>query len=121
MPCRARIIHTRCRTAIFPPPGTTHAAFDELFAALDWCEERLGRQRFLAGSQFTEADLRLFVTLIRFDPVYVGYFKCDKRLIRSEYPNLKAYISDIYQTPGMAASVDIQVWVGVVWWLSVPG
>lgn len=81
-------------------------AFKELFAALDKCEEILGKQRYIAGDRLTEADIRLFHTLIRFDPVYVVYFKTNKRFIR-EYPNLCNYTRDMYQTPGVAASVNI--------------
>jgi hypothetical protein len=124
-----------CCPAWLPPPA---AAFHELFAALDRCEEILGRQRYLVGDRLTEADIRLFHTLIRFDPVYVVYFKTNKvgggwhvrthagrwvqgifscvtaqgptpprccpahpvqRFIR-EYPNLRNYVADVYQTPG---------------------
>lgn len=81
-------------------------AFRELFDALDWAEQRLTQQRYLVGDVLTEADVRLFVTLIRFDEVYVVYFKTNKRSIR-EYPNLFNYVKDIYQTPGVAASVNM--------------
>lgn len=82
-------------------------AFGELCASLDRAEEILSKQRFIAGSRFTEADLRLFVTLIRFDEVYAVYFKTNRRLIR-EYPNLKNYTAEIYQMPGIADSVNMQ-------------
>eukprot|EP00879_Flechtneria_rotunda_P000621 GHRR01000734.1.p1 GENE.GHRR01000734.1~~GHRR01000734.1.p1 ORF type:complete len:399 (+),score=90.37 GHRR01000734.1:149-1345(+) len=82
-------------------------AFKELFAALDKCEDMLSETRYIAGNQLTEADVRLFMTLIRFDEVYVVYFKTNKQFIH-EYPNLREYVKDLYQTPGMAASVNIR-------------
>ncbi len=81
-------------------------AYDKLFAALDRLEARLGKRRFLLGDTQTEADWRLFTTLVRFDPVYVGHFKCNKhRLV--DYANLWAYTRDLYQTPGVADTVDM--------------
>lgn len=81
-------------------------AFDELFATLDWLEERLAGRRFLVGGpEPTEADWRLFVTLVRFDAVYVGHFKCNLRWI-ADYPALSAYVRDLYQQPGIAGTVD---------------
>lgn len=80
-------------------------AFDRLFEALDTLEERLGRQRWLAGNRQTEADWRLFTTLVRFDPVYVGHFKCNLRRIQ-DYPNLSNYLRDLYQTDGVAETVS---------------
>jgi putative glutathione S-transferase len=80
-------------------------AFAQLFAALDELEARLGRQRYLAGDIATEADWRLFTTLVRFDAVYVGHFKCNLRRI-ADYPNLSNYASELYQWPGVAATVD---------------
>ena len=71
-----------------------------LFEALDRCEAILSRQRYLAGSQLTEADVRLFMTLVRFDEVYYVYFKTNRTAIR-EFPNLSEYVKDMYQTPGM--------------------
>src|ERR1700751_873009 len=68
-------------------------------------EQRLARQRYLAGDRLTEADWRLFVTLVRFDPVYVGHFKCNLRRIY-DYPNLYPYLRDLYQIPGIAQTVD---------------
>jgi glutathionyl-hydroquinone reductase len=80
-------------------------AFDALFATLDALEERLGRRRFLLGSQFCEADVRLFPTLVRFDAVYHVLFKCNlRRLI--DYPNLWAYARDLYQRPGFGDTTD---------------
>jgi glutathionyl-hydroquinone reductase len=80
-------------------------AFDRLFAALDELENRLARQRWLVGDRFTEADLRLFPTLLRFDTVYYVLFKCNKRRL-ADYPNLWGYTRDIYQMPGVAETVD---------------
>lgn len=73
-------------------------AFDTLFERLDELEVLLGKQRYLAGEFFTEADIRLFTTLVRFDAVYVGHFKCNKRRI-SDYQNLQSYLKQIYQHP----------------------
>ncbi len=80
-------------------------AFGKLFAALDELEARLGRRRWLVGDRFTEADLRLFPTLMRFDTVYYVLFKCNQRALR-EYPNLWNYTREIYQMPGVAETVD---------------
>jgi len=82
------------------------ASFHKLFAALDEVEERLGRQRYLAGDRFTEADLRLFPTLVRFDAVYYSHFKCNLRRI-ADYHNLSNYLREIYQMPGVAETVDM--------------
>lgn len=81
-------------------------AFGELFAALDELEARLGRSRFLVGNRVTEADWRLFTTLARFDAVYVGHFKCNRRRI-ADYPNLSNYFRDLYQVPGVAETVNL--------------
>ncbi len=81
-------------------------AFDALFAALDEVEARLGRQRYLCGDRITEADWRLFTTLVRFDAVYVGHFKCNLRRIE-DYPNLSGYLRELYQVPGVAETVDM--------------
>ena len=80
-------------------------SFRKLFAALDSIEQRLGRQRYLVD-RFTEADLRLFPTLVRFDAVYYSHFKCNLRRL-ADYYNLSNYTRDIYQMPGVAESVDI--------------
>jgi putative glutathione S-transferase len=74
-------------------------AYDRLFAALDWLEDRLDRRRYLMGETITEADVRLFTTLARFDAVYHGHFKCNRTKL-SEMPVLGAYARDLYQTPG---------------------
>ncbi len=75
-------------------------AATELFAALDHWEDHLGQHRYLGGDRLTEADICLFTTLLRFDPVYVGHFKCNLRRI-VDYPNLWNYLKDLYQTPGI--------------------
>ena len=81
------------------------AAVDRLFARLDWLEEHLARQRFLVGNAITESDIRLFTTLVRFDMVYVGHFKCNlRRLV--DYPNLWGYARDLYQRPGFGDTVN---------------
>jgi putative glutathione S-transferase len=80
-------------------------AFDDLFGTLDDLEQRLARQRFLVGSRFTEADVRLFTTLVRFDAVYVGHFKCNLRRI-ADYPQLSAYLRELYQLPHFAETVS---------------
>lgn len=81
-------------------------AFEELFSALDDLEQRLSKQRYLVGETLTEADWRLFTTLVRFDPVYVGHFKCNLRRI-ADYPNLSNYLRDLYQRPGIAETVNM--------------
>lgn len=80
-------------------------AYDRLFAALDRLEERLTHQRYLVGDQLTEADVRLFTTLVRFDPVYHGHFKCNRNKL-TEMPALWAYARDLFQTPGFGDTVD---------------
>jgi len=90
--------------------ATTQAAYDEafatLFATLDDLERRLERQRYLVGDTSTEADWRLFTTLIRFDAVYHYHFKCNLRRI-ADYPALSGYLRDLYQVPGVAGTVDL--------------
>ncbi len=80
-------------------------AFDQLFDALDWLEERLTDRRYLVGDQITLADVRLFMTLVRFDPVYHGHFKCNRNKL-IEMPALWAYARDLFQTPGFGDTVD---------------
>lgn len=82
-------------------------AFDSLFAALDEVEARLSTSRFLIGDTQTEADWRLFTTLIRFDAVYHGHFKTNLKRIE-DYPNISNYVRDLYQTPGVAGTVDFR-------------
>jgi putative glutathione S-transferase len=90
--------------------ATTQEAYEEavtaLFAALDKLEGRLSTRRYLTGDQFTEADIRLFTTLIRFDPVYHTHFKCNVRRI-VDYPNLWGFVRDIYQMPGISDTVHV--------------
>ncbi|MHB2207096.1 glutathione S-transferase family protein [Methylobacterium sp. CM6257] len=81
-------------------------AFEALFAELDALEGRLDRSRYLCGDRLTEADVRLFTTLVRFDAVYVGHFKCNKRRI-ADYPNLSNYLRDLYALPGVAPTVNL--------------
>jgi glutathionyl-hydroquinone reductase len=89
--------------------ATTQAAYEAavgpMFDTLDWLEERLSQARYLCGDAMTEADIRLFTTLVRFDSVYHGHFKCNIRRI-ADYKNLWAYTRDIFQLPGVAATVD---------------
>ncbi|WP_223480885.1 MULTISPECIES: glutathione S-transferase family protein [unclassified Pseudomonas] len=82
-------------------------AFDGLFAELDRLEQLLDANRYLVGEYLTEADIRLFTTLIRFDAVYHGHFKCNLRRI-ADYPNLSNWLREIYQWPGIAETVDFQ-------------
>ncbi|WP_062984075.1 glutathione S-transferase family protein [Nocardia anaemiae] len=88
--------------------GTQEAyekAYDRLFGRLDWLSERLAGQRYLVGDTITEADVRLFTTLVRFDPVYHSHFKTNRSKL-SEMPVLWAYVRDLYQTPGFGDTVD---------------
>ncbi|MBM7422588.1 glutathione S-transferase family protein [Spongiibacter marinus] len=80
-------------------------AYDALFAALDTIENQLGTQRFLCGDTISEADWRLFTTLIRFDAVYHGHFKCNRQRLE-DYPHLSNYLRHLYQWPGVADTVD---------------
>lgn len=80
-------------------------AYNQLFSALDKIEDTLSNQRYLTGAQLTEADWRLFTTLVRFDPVYVGHFKCNKQRI-ADYPNISNYVRDLYQVKGVAETVN---------------
>ncbi len=81
-------------------------AVGELFEALDWVEGLLGENAYLCGDTVTEADWRLFTTLVRFDAVYVGHFKCNVRRI-ADYPNISHYLRGLYHTPGVAGTVDL--------------
>jgi len=89
--------------------ATTQEAYDEavreLFSALDVVEERLGKSRYLVGNSLTIADIRLFTTLVRFDCVYVGHFKCNLRRIE-EYENLSNYLRELYQIPEFTSTVN---------------
>jgi putative glutathione S-transferase len=90
--------------------ATTQEAYQEafgvLFSALDALEDRLSTQRYLVGDRISEADWRLFTTLVRFDPVYVGHFKCNLRRI-ADYPNLSGYLRELYQEPGISETVNM--------------
>ena len=81
------------------------AAYARLWTALDWLESRLTGRRYLMGESITEADVRLFTTLVRFDPVYHGHFKCNRNKL-TEMPALWGYARDLYQTPGFGDTVD---------------
>jgi putative glutathione S-transferase len=89
--------------------ATAQEAYDEavvpLFGTLDWLEERLAKRHYLCGDRLTEADWRLFTTLVRFDAVYYSHFKCNLRRL-ADYPNLWAYTRDLYQHPGVAETVN---------------
>jgi len=95
------------RTGFATSQAAYEEAFDALFDALDQVEARLSVQRYLCGERITEADWRLFATLIRFDAVYVGHFKCNLRRI-VDYPNLSNYTRELYQWPGIAEITDFQ-------------
>ena len=90
------------------------AAYDALFGALDELEARLSRQRYLAGREITEADWRLFPTLVRFDVAYFSLFKCNKKRI-ADYPNLSNYMRELYSVPGIAATVKPRQYVAGYW------
>ena len=91
--------------------ATTQQAYEEafhsLFDSLDWVEGVLSRQRYLAGSQLTEVDWRLFTTLIRFDAVYFGHFKTNRQLL-ADYPAISGYVRELYQVPGVAKTVNFE-------------
>jgi glutathionyl-hydroquinone reductase len=91
--------------------ATTQAAYEEayakLFARLDWLEDRLATRRYLCGDTITEADIRLWPTLVRFDAVYHGHFKCNRNKI-TEMPVLWAYARDLFQTPGFGDTIDFE-------------
>ncbi|OFS21123.1 glutathione S-transferase C-terminal domain-containing protein [Corynebacterium sp. HMSC04H06] len=80
-------------------------AYADLWEALDWVEERLGQQRYLVGEHVTETDIRLFVTLVRFDPVYYSHFKCSRHKT-SELPNIRGYLQELFQIPGFGDTTD---------------
>ena len=106
-----RIYHTLNNGVYKSGFATTQAAYEEavlpLFETLDWLEQRLNQQRYLIGDDITEADWRLFTTLIRFDAVYFGHFKCNIKRI-ADYPNLSEYLRDLYQQPGIAETVNME-------------
>jgi putative glutathione S-transferase len=90
--------------------ATTQQAYEDaveaLFETLDDLENRLGKTRYLVGDEVTEADWRLFTTLVRFDPVYFGHFKCNRQRV-VDYPNLWGYVRDLFQVPGIADTVNL--------------
>ena len=90
--------------------ATTQSAYEDaaekLFAALDWVEAILSENAYLTGADITEADWRLFTTLVRFDAVYFGHFKCNRRRI-ADYPNISHYLKALYEVPGVKETVDI--------------
>lgn len=87
--------------------GAYEEAFDDVFAELDTLEMLLGEKRYLTGENLTEADIRLFTTIVRFDPVYHGHFKCNQRRI-ADYPNLSNWLVELYQWPGVAETVNFE-------------
>jgi glutathionyl-hydroquinone reductase len=104
------LVHTDVNDGVYKAgfAGTSAAyreAFDALFARLDWLSERLERQRYLVGDTITEADVRLFTTLARFDAVYHNHFKCNRSKL-TELPVLWAYARDLFQTPGFGDTID---------------
>jgi glutathionyl-hydroquinone reductase len=102
------------RCAFARSQAAYEAAYDALFTALDELEARLGRQRYLVGRQITEADWRLFPTLVRFDVAYFSLFKCNKKRV-ADYPNLLNYMRELYQVPGIAATVKPRYYVINYW------
>jgi putative glutathione S-transferase len=109
-PVNARIYDTVNNGVYKSGFATSQDAYDEavtaLFDSLDWLEERLSQNRYLMGDRVTEADWRLFTTLIRFDPVYHGHFKCNRRRI-VDYPNLWGFTRELYQWPGVRDTVHM--------------
>ena len=106
-----RVYHTVNNGVYKSGFATTQEAYEdavgELFESLDWLEERLSSRRYLVGEQITEADWRLFTTLVRFDAVYVGHFKTNRKRI-VDYPNLWGFTRELYQHPGVAETVNMQ-------------
>ena len=106
----ARVFETVNNGVYMAGFARTQAAHEEavtaLFGTLDWLDERLSGQRYLMGERITEADWRLFTTLLRFDPVYVGHFKCNIRRI-ADYPALSGFLRELYRWPGVAATTRL--------------
>ena len=94
------------RTGFARTQAAYERAFGRLFDALDTLDARLATRRYLVGDRITEADWRLFPTLVRFDAVYVGHFQCNLRRI-ADYPHLSGYLRELYQYPGIAETVDM--------------
>ncbi len=108
----ARRVYTEINNGVYRcgfagDQGAYEAAYDRLWTALDWVAERLSKRRYLVGDHLTEADVRLFTTLVRFDPVYHGHFKCNRSTLR-DLPPLADYLRDLYQTPGFGDTTDIE-------------
>jgi len=107
----SRIYHTINNGVYKAGFATTQAAYNEayttLFDSLDWLEERLSKQRYLVGDNITEADWRLFTTLIRFDAVYHGHFKCNRQKL-SEFYHISNYVNELYQVAGVKDTVDLE-------------
>lgn len=105
-----RVYHTVNNGVYKSGFATTQVAYEEavvpLFESLDWLDDILAKNRYLTGDKLTEADWRLFTTLIRFDPVYVGHFKCNLKRI-ADYKNLPGYIRELYQIEGVAKTVHM--------------
>ncbi|WP_432698239.1 glutathione S-transferase family protein [Marinobacterium sp. YM272] len=106
------LIYDRVNNGVYKAGfATSQAAYDEsvaaLFEALDTLEAHLQQHRFLVGGRLTEADIRLYTTLVRFDPVYVSHFKCDKRRI-ADYPALSNYLRDLYQRPAFRSTTHFE-------------
>jgi putative glutathione S-transferase len=93
------------RTGFAKTQAAYEEAFTKVFVGMHWLEERLSQQRYLAGDRITEADWRAFPTLLRFDPVYFGHFKCNLRRLK-DYHNLSNYMRELYQWPGIAETCD---------------
>ena len=106
-----KIVYTNINDAVYRcgfarEQGAYERAFDDLFGALDWIEDRLEGTRYLVGNKMTLADWRLFPTLLRFDLVYADLFKCNKRRIK-DYRNLSSYLRDLYSVPGVKETVRL--------------
>ena len=97
----------RVRAGFATTQDAYEKAYRDLFAELDRIDRHLASGRYLLGDQLTEADIRLFTTLIRFDAVYHGHFKCNRQRLE-DYRNLPGYVRDIYQLPGVAQTVDFE-------------
>jgi len=106
-------IYTKLNNGVYKSGFATtqeahEAAYNGIFEVLDKLEQILSKQRYLASNdQLTETDIRTFVTLVRFDPVYVTHFKCNKKLITKDYPNLFGFLREIYQMPGIKDTVKM--------------
>ena len=107
-----RLIYNTVNNGVYKAGfATTQQAYESaitpLFKTLDWLESHLAKHRYLVGNQITEADWRLFTTLVRFDPVYYGHFKCNLRRV-ADYTNLSGYVRDLYQQTGISSTVNME-------------